>query len=352
MALGQGLLLRPDVPRREIEDAPAPDRVLDGGAGDGVRRPRRRHGSGRGSHRRRSSRACSTSAARELTVLERDIAKLEAVQTPFPRITYDEAVTTLQGKGLPIRVGRRLRRAGRDGAVRAVRPAGDGAPLSGGDQGVLHEARSGAPRARARRRRAGARRATARSSAAASASTISICCCSGSRSTSCRRKRSSGTSICAATARCRTAASAWASSASWRGSAGSSTSARRFRSRACCTGCIRSDSVRMDHRARRDHGERAASRTRTPRSRHLHVVIGLKYNEDWTDLSRLSEEPRRLRGDARARPAGGTRADAGRRRRRRARRQHVRLHRLGEAGVDRRDPRDGGAQERRQRASG
>ena len=29
---------------------------------------------------------------RELKVLERDISKLEAVQAPFPRITYDEAV--------------------------------------------------------------------------------------------------------------------------------------------------------------------------------------------------------------------------------------------------------------------
>ena len=32
------LLLRPDVPRREVEDAPPPDRVLDGRARDGVRR--------------------------------------------------------------------------------------------------------------------------------------------------------------------------------------------------------------------------------------------------------------------------------------------------------------------------
>ena len=39
-ALGQGLLLRPDVPRREVEDAPPPDRVLDGRAGGGVQRLR------------------------------------------------------------------------------------------------------------------------------------------------------------------------------------------------------------------------------------------------------------------------------------------------------------------------
>jgi asparaginyl-tRNA synthetase len=42
---------------------------------------------------------------RELTVLERDVSKLESVQKPFPRISYDEAVKTLQSKGLPIEWG-------------------------------------------------------------------------------------------------------------------------------------------------------------------------------------------------------------------------------------------------------
>ena len=55
------LLLRPDVPRREVEDAPPPHRVLDGRAGDGVRRPRRRDGPGRGPGRLGRRRACSTS---------------------------------------------------------------------------------------------------------------------------------------------------------------------------------------------------------------------------------------------------------------------------------------------------
>ena len=45
------VLLRPDVPRREVEDAPPPHRVLDGRAGGRVRDARRRHGSGRGSRR-------------------------------------------------------------------------------------------------------------------------------------------------------------------------------------------------------------------------------------------------------------------------------------------------------------
>ena len=42
---------------------------------------------------------------RELTVLERDVSKLERVQSPFPRISYDEAVKILQEKGLPFEWG-------------------------------------------------------------------------------------------------------------------------------------------------------------------------------------------------------------------------------------------------------
>jgi asparaginyl-tRNA synthetase len=42
---------------------------------------------------------------RELNVLERDAARLEAVQKPFPRMSYDDAVRTLQAKGLPIQWG-------------------------------------------------------------------------------------------------------------------------------------------------------------------------------------------------------------------------------------------------------
>jgi asparaginyl-tRNA synthetase len=42
---------------------------------------------------------------RELTILERDMTKLESVQSPFPRVSYDDAVKTLQGKGLPIEWG-------------------------------------------------------------------------------------------------------------------------------------------------------------------------------------------------------------------------------------------------------
>ena len=41
----------------------------------------------------------------ELDILERDTAPLERVRTPFPRISYDEAVDILKGRGLPFEWG-------------------------------------------------------------------------------------------------------------------------------------------------------------------------------------------------------------------------------------------------------
>jgi len=41
----------------------------------------------------------------ELAVLERDIAKLEAVKPPFPRLTYEEAIRLLQQKNNPTQLG-------------------------------------------------------------------------------------------------------------------------------------------------------------------------------------------------------------------------------------------------------
>jgi asparaginyl-tRNA synthetase len=61
--------------------------------------------------------------------------------------------------------------------------------------------------------------ATARSSAAASARMISTSCWSGCARKGSTKRTTSGTSICAATAPSRTAASAWAWSARWPGSA-------------------------------------------------------------------------------------------------------------------------------------
>src|SRR5688500_17494716 len=41
----------------------------------------------------------------ELTVLERDVTKLESVKSPFPRITYDDAIGILKEQGQPIEWG-------------------------------------------------------------------------------------------------------------------------------------------------------------------------------------------------------------------------------------------------------
>ena len=41
----------------------------------------------------------------ELKVLERDVTKLEAIQAPFPRMSYDDAVKKLQAKGSEIQWG-------------------------------------------------------------------------------------------------------------------------------------------------------------------------------------------------------------------------------------------------------
>lgn len=41
----------------------------------------------------------------ELKTLERDVSKLESVRRPFPRLAYDDAVKTLQGKGSEIEWG-------------------------------------------------------------------------------------------------------------------------------------------------------------------------------------------------------------------------------------------------------
>ncbi|PCI36371.1 MAG: hypothetical protein COB53_09810 [Elusimicrobia bacterium] len=41
----------------------------------------------------------------QLTILERDLSKLEAIKRPFPRITYDDAVKKLQQLGMDVKWG-------------------------------------------------------------------------------------------------------------------------------------------------------------------------------------------------------------------------------------------------------
>ncbi len=236
----QDLLLRPDVPRREDQDAPAPDRVLDGRARDGVRRPRRRDGAGRGLVVSVVARVLDRRRP-ELDALERDTSQArDACTTPFPRITYDEAVDRLQARGLPVEWGGDF--GGTDetvlsgqfdrpvlvhrypAAIKAfymkpdperpelalcvdmLAPEGYGEIIGGGQR--LDDLRPAAAAHQGARPAAGGVRVVPRPPPLRH--------------------------------RCPTPASAWASSASWPGSAASNTSARRFPTRACCTGCIRS----------------------------------------------------------------------------------------------------------------
>ncbi len=85
----------------------------------------------------------------DLVTIGRDIAKLEAVQGGFPRLTYDEAHAMLEegiregSGGSAACVRRRFWLARRDVYLEPVRQAGDDPPLSGRDQGVLYAARPG-----------------------------------------------------------------------------------------------------------------------------------------------------------------------------------------------------------------
>jgi asparaginyl-tRNA synthetase len=49
--------------------------------------------------------ACVKNRARELAMLERDVAKLEKITPPFPRISYDEAIQVLEKAGNPAKWG-------------------------------------------------------------------------------------------------------------------------------------------------------------------------------------------------------------------------------------------------------
>ena len=186
----------------------------------------------------------------ELKVLERDVTKLEAVQAPFPRMSYDEAVKNLQAKGSEIQWGGDF--GGTDEtlltqqfdrpmmvdryptAIKAfymqpdperpevalgvdvLAPEGYGEIIGGGQR--IHD--------------------------------LDLLLQAHRRAPTCRAKPSTGISICASTAPCRTAASAWASSAAWPGSAAWSMFARPSRFPACCTGCGRRYPEAVDVKSR------------------------------------------------------------------------------------------------------
>ena len=156
---GQGLHVRPDVPRRELQHVAAPGRVLDGRAGDGVLRADRQHGPGRGVPEAHLPRRAGA-VRRGHGVLQRAHrqdgdrdARRRSSTSEFVRLPYTEAVEILREVGQEVRVPGRLgqRPAGRARALpdrEALQAAGDPVRLSAHDQAVLH--------ARQRRRQNGA----------------------------------------------------------------------------------------------------------------------------------------------------------------------------------------------------
>ena len=154
---------------------------------------------GRGAGRRPSSARVLETRRPELKVLERDTTKLEKVQAPFPRISYDEAVED------PARA-RACRSSGAATSARPTRPRSRRSSIA---RCCVHRypsavkafymkpdperARGGALRRRARAR--GLRRDHRRRPAHRR---LRPAARSASRSTTCRRKRSSGISTCAA----------------------------------------------------------------------------------------------------------------------------------------------------------
>ena len=118
---------------------------------------RRRHGPRRGAGRLgRPARARAAAARAEGAGARHQQAREGAGAVPAHLVRRGGG--DAEEEGAAVRVGRRLRRAGRDRALGGVRSAGLRAPLSVGGQGVLHEARSAAAGGRALRRRARARR--------------------------------------------------------------------------------------------------------------------------------------------------------------------------------------------------
>ena len=112
----------------------------------------------------------------ELKVLERDISKLEAVQSPFPRMSYDDAVKNLQEHGSEIQWGGDF--GGTDETLITEASTGRSWWIAFPPQIKAFYFQPGSPTARKLRSAwmCSRPKGTARSSAAASASTISICC--------------------------------------------------------------------------------------------------------------------------------------------------------------------------------
>ena len=175
----------------------------------------------------------------DLQIIGRDLTKLEKIEAPFPRITYDEAAKMLQDAHAKGALENKFEWGGDLGSPDETYissqfdQAGDGASISREGEGVLHGARSAASRSGACAWTCWRRKAMARSSADRSVWLRTICWCSGFANTAFPKRLSSGTLTCANSAACRMAASAWELNARWHGSADWSTCGKRFHFRAC-----------------------------------------------------------------------------------------------------------------------
>ncbi len=146
----QGLHVRADLPRRELEHLAPRQRILDDRAGDGVLRPAGQHGSGRGVREAPDSRRAH--ALRRGPRAVRQVRGQGAAAAPRLRARPAVPARQLHRGGraadqerAPVRVPGRVRhqspvgaRALPDGA--ALQVSGDGLQLPEGDQTLLHAA--------------------------------------------------------------------------------------------------------------------------------------------------------------------------------------------------------------------
>ena len=109
-AFGKVYCFGPDLPRREVEDAAAPHRVLDGRAGGRLSRVRGPLSSWPRTSSCRSSSGCWTAAAEDLKRLERDTSKLEPSRSPSRASPTARRSRSSQEKGIAGQLRRRPRR--------------------------------------------------------------------------------------------------------------------------------------------------------------------------------------------------------------------------------------------------
>src|SRR2546428_232923 len=121
----QGVLLRPHVPRRKVEDAPPPHRVLDGGAGSGLERLLRQYDAPGGVRRLHRGALPGTAEGRAGRAAARHGAA-RAGDAAVPPGVLHRGGGKAQGAGRGDGVGARPGWRRGDVAREAVRPPGHG----------------------------------------------------------------------------------------------------------------------------------------------------------------------------------------------------------------------------------